>query len=157
MIWPIKPMVLTGSIFFKRQFCRLHTLTHSWCYLADSPFIWSVFLERYKKVLEFHILLALSDLNLNDLYMHCVSTEDGGSQCGSEDWRAGRVWEDLQKRYCPLYARLFACVVSLVEWVCPHCSLCVISNQHGLTMPMHALYSMQELGPWKQTSQGTVL
>lgn len=27
------------------------------------------------------------------------------------------------------------------------CSLCVLSNQHGLTMPMHVLYSMQELEP----------
>lgn len=34
---------------------------------------------------------------------------------------------------------------------------CVISNQHGLTMPMHALSSTQELELWKLTSQGTVL
>lgn len=41
--------------------------------------------------------------------------------------------------------------------IAPHWFLCVIPNQHGLTMPMHALFSMQELELWKLTSQGTVL
>lgn len=39
----------------------------------------------------------------------------------------------------------------------PHWLLCVIPNQHGLTMPMHAQFSMQELELWKLTSQGMVL
>lgn len=41
--------------------------------------------------------------------------------------------------------------------IVPHWFLCVIPNQHGLTMPMHALFSMQELELWKLTSQGMVL
>lgn len=44
------------------------------------------------------------------------------------------------------------CIVAVSEWVWIPLlerlfliDLCVISNQHGLTMPMHALYSTQGL------------
>lgn len=43
-----------------------------------------------------------------------------------------------------------------VASVCVLTPLYVLSNQHGLTMPMHALCNMQEPEPWKQTSPGTV-
>lgn len=54
--------------------------------------------------------------------------------------------------------------VALKEWVRPPLlsrsvliDFCVLPNQHGLTMPMHALFSMQEPELWKLTSQGTLL
>lgn len=97
--------------------------------------------------------MSQSDPNLN-----CVPffTEDGHSECGSEDRGASWIWKDLQKWYNFVSNLLMACFHFLLECG-SHCFLCVISNQHGLTMPMHVLYSTPELELWKLTSQGTVL
>lgn len=111
-------------------------------------------------------------VTLESVSYGCVFIENGRSERGPADWRAGRVREDLQERYVMVldWTACVACLkcnpTNLGVSLNPHCvSVCVCVffmcvcafNQHGLTMLMLAQYSMQEREPWKPTSRGSIV
>lgn len=58
-------------------------------------------------------------------------------------------FEKIYKNGNFIYLTISMCHMNSTNLVyeCPIMFLCVLSNQHGLTMPMHVLYNMQEQEP----------
>lgn len=84
----------------------------------------------------------------------CFLAENGSSAYEPANWRAGRLWEDVQERCAVRHTTLSSVshlLLLLIRFL--FLSMC-LHTQRGQTMLMPVPSNMPALGPWRQTSPG---